>query len=435
MEPFVILHHYLEARKNFSAWGDRVALEAWQERMVRRHLHWIAARSACVSQRCRAFGLEAWRDWPVTDKAGMMAEFDSWNTARIRLEEALAFAERAEQTRDFSGTLRGLTVGLSSGTTGSRGMFLASAAERRRWAGVLLARVLRGTLLSHRHRAALFLRADSPLYHTIGSRRLRFAFFDLFKPLQEHWPRLREFSPTVLAAPPSVLAELAASPHARNLLQPPAILLSVADVLETTVREEIERGFGTGLGQIYQATEGFLAATCPHGRLHWNEDVVVVQKEWVDAERTRYMPVLTDFRRRVQPVIRYRLDDVIVRGDDSPCACGSLFESFQAIEGRHDDLLRLPRREGGGEVVIYPDFVRRAVILSVPTGTDYAVTQVSADEWEVSCSPPCSLDGVRNQIEEFCRLQGAVPPRITGVEWAPPPLHAKRRRIRRQRLP
>jgi putative adenylate-forming enzyme len=428
MERLGTLWYYLEARRRFR--GGCVS----REQIVRRHLRWIAERSPYFADRVRLFGLENWREWPVANKAEMMANFDAWNTAGVRLEEALAFAERAERTRDFSQTLRGLTVGLSSGTTGSRGIFLASAAERRLWAGVLLARVLRGTLLSHRHRAALFLRADSPLYHSVGSRRLEFAFFDLFQPLEEHGERLRVFRPTVLAAPPSVLVQLAASGWARDLLEPPAILLSVADVLDAGSRAVIEKGFGTQLGQIYQATEGFLAATCPHGRLHWNEDVVVVQKEWIGPERTRYVPILTDFRRATQPVIRYRLDDIIVRGDASPCACGSQFETLEAIEGRWDDILRLPRREGGGEVLIYPDFVRRAIILSVATGTDYTVTQVSSQEWRISCSPTVDLEAVRRQIEEFCQAQGAVTPKITEEDWSPPPFHAKRRRIRRQMM-
>ncbi|MBU6302593.1 MAG: adenylate cyclase [Verrucomicrobia bacterium] len=435
MERIVILRHYLEARRRFTGWSDRCALERWQENRVRRHLRRIAGGSPYFARRVRDFGVAAWRDWPVTHKAEMMAHFDDWNTAGIQLQEAFAFAERAERSRDFSGTFRGLTVGLSSGTSGSRGLFLASASERRRWAGVLLARVLRGTLWSHRHRVALFLRADSPLYHTIGSRRLRFAFFDLLMPLEEHWPRLRTFSPTVLAGPPSVLTELAASGRVLDLLRPPAILLGVADVLDPVDGERIRSGFGVDPGQIYQATEGFLAATCPQGRFHWNEDVIVVQKEWVDAGRTRYVPVLTDFRRSVQPIVRYRLDDVIVRGDPSPCPCGSRFEAFEGIEGRCDDLLRIPGTDGRGEVTIYPDFVRRAFLLSVPLGTDFAVTQISAEEWEISVRPAVDLDGVRQQIGELCRLQGARSPKLTEVPWEPPPLHAKRRRIRRRIAP
>jgi len=425
-----MLWHYARARDRFAARLERVELDAWQEQEVRRHLRRVGAGSRYFQERLKDYGLEHWREWPVSGKRDMMSNFERWNTAGVRLEEAMVVAEEAERTRDFSRTLRGLTVGLSSGTTGSRGIFLASPAERRLWAGMLLARVLQGTLLQE-HRAALFLRADSPLYQTVGSRRFHFSFFDLYTPLENHLARLRELRPTVLAAPPSVLRRIAESTEATSLLSPPGILLSVADVLDERDRDRIEAGFGCVPGQIYQATEGFLAATCPQGRLHWNEDVVVVQKEWLDVERTRYTPVLTDFRRLTQPIVRYRLDDVILRDNAPPCLCGSSFETLGGIEGRCDDVLRLPRSEGEGEVTIFPDFVRRAIVLGVPAGIDYGVVQTSPDIWEISLSGACGLEGVQSRVEELCRDLGARVPTLVRVDWVRPAGAHKRRRVRR----
>ena len=366
----------------------------------------------------------------MTNKGEMMSEFDRWNTVGIQLKEASEFAERAEASRDFSGTLRGYTVGLSSGTSGSRGIFLACSAERRIWAGMLLARVLRGTL-GMEHRAALFLRADSPLYHSVGSRRLRFEFFDLMRPVEDHLSRLRALRPTILAAPPSVLVQLARAPGSEAWLHPPAILLSVADVLDDAARASIRQGLGREPHQIYQATEGFLAATCPDGRLHWNEDAVIVEKQWIDEARTWYVPILTDFRRWTQPVIRYRLDDVIVCGDSSPCPCGSCFETLSAVEGRCDDILRLERDDGEGDVLIYPDFVRRALILALPVATEYSVTQTARDVWEIALSQPAPVGAIESRIGDLCQKLGARIPTVTQVEWEPPLLHRKQRRIRR----
>jgi putative adenylate-forming enzyme len=364
----------------------------------------------------------------MADKAEMMSHFDLWNTAGVRLEDAWSLASNAERTRDFSATLHGITVGLSSGTSGSRGIFLADAAERTLWAGTLLARGLRGTLLRE-HRAALFLRADSPLYRTVGSRRFQFAFFDLLQPLEELWPRVQAFRPTVLAGPPGVLTMLARHAGVAELLAPPAILLSVADVLDEADRKCIENAFQHSVGQIYQATEGFLAATCPHGRLHWNEDALVIQKEWLDAARTRYAPIITDFRRFTQPIIRYRLDDVIV-DDASPCPCGSVFGTLGSIEGRCDDVLHLPKTEGSGEITVFPDFVRRAIVLAVPAGVDYSVVQTSPERWDVSFSENCALEPVQHEVEELCRRLGARIPSLRAVPWSTPPPHMKRRRVR-----
>jgi putative adenylate-forming enzyme len=249
-ERLSILGHYLAARRNFTRFRTREALESWQDARVRKHLRRVLEGSPYYREVHAGSPPEDWRALPVSNKASLMAAFDGWNTAGVTLAEALAVAERAEETRDFSRTIWGLAVGLSSGTTGSRGVFLVSPRERRRWAGTILARTLRGSL--HReHRSALFLRADSPLYQTVGSRRFSFSFFDLFAPFEEHWPRLEALRPTLLAAPPAALVRLAAHPAARTLLAPPRLLLSVADVLDDADRALVEAGFGVKVGQFY----------------------------------------------------------------------------------------------------------------------------------------------------------------------------------------
>lgn len=429
MQRLGILCHYAAARHAFTRWRSRDGLRDWQEQQARRHLEKVAAHSPYFARLRDELGINCWREWPTTNKAEMMTHFDTWNTAGIRADEAFKLASHAEHTRDFTPLLRGFTVGLSSGTSGTRGLFLASAAERQLWAGTLLARVLRGTLLDE-HRAALFLRADSPLYQTIGSKRFRFEFFDLMQPSEDQWQRLQSLRPTILAAPPGVLRRLADFPMADRLLAPPAILLSVADVLDEAECEQIKRGFQMVPGQLYQATEGFLAASCPHGRLHWNEDAVIIEKEWLDVSRTRFTPIITDFRRFTQPIIRYRLNDVIVADDSSACPCGSMFETFASIEGRCDDALQLPALEGSAVITVFPDFVRRSMILALPQGLDYTVSQPSLTEWCVALSAEASLEPVQQEVNALCKRLGASPPTVTRAPWAPAALHAKRRRVR-----
>ncbi len=425
-----ILGHYLQARRNFTRWKYREDLEAWQENQVRKHLRQAVRKSPYYRDLFDGRPLEEWRDFPVSTKAPLMAAFDDWNTLGIPLAEAAAVAEAAERSRDFSTTIKGCAVGLSSGTTGSRGVFLVSPEERRRWAGTILARSLCGTL-GQPHRAAMFLRADSPLYQTVGSKRFSFSFFDLFAPFEEHWARLTDLSPTLLAAPPSALVRLAALPGAAELLAPPCILLSVADVLDDADRALIESGFRVKAGQLYQATEGFLAATCPEGNLHWNEDAILVQKQWIDPERTRYYPIITDFRRTTQPVVRFRLDDVIVDESETSCPCGSIFARLRKIEGRQDDVFYLPSLDRENTVMIFPDFVRRALILALPTGVEYTVVQTALDSWTVETQHPASQEAISREVGHLCRELNANPPRLTFIPWTAPHPGSKRRRIRR----
>lgn len=60
---------------------------------------------------------------PIIDKEVMMEHFDTLNTVHISKKEAFHVAFEAEKTRNFSPTIRNITVGLSSGTSGNRGVF------------------------------------------------------------------------------------------------------------------------------------------------------------------------------------------------------------------------------------------------------------------------------------------------------------------------
>ncbi len=105
-------------------------------------------------------GLEIrhWQQFPIIDKSMMMAKFDQLNTVNIKKSEAFTFAIEAEKTRNFSSTLRGYTIGLSSGTSGNRGLFIVSQQEQQAWADTILAKALPQSIL-RRQRIVFFLRA------------------------------------------------------------------------------------------------------------------------------------------------------------------------------------------------------------------------------------------------------------------------------------
>jgi putative adenylate-forming enzyme len=442
-----------------SRWGlrfaDRAALRRYQGRRLADFLGRVAPRAAFY-----------WRwagrplaELPIVDKAAMLADFAAFNTRGVTLERAMAVARRAEESRDFAPTLDGLTVGLSSGTSGSRGVFLVSPGERARWAGALLARTLSGAslrrLLDVRRpplRVAFFLRANSNLYATLGSRRLDFRFHDLLDGFETHVRRLNLDRPDILAAPPTVLRRLADAASAGELRIAPAQVLSVAEVLEADDESAVAGAFGVPVQQIYQASEGFLGASCAAGRVHLNEELVHVETEWLPGEEgRRFQPIVTDFSRTTQLVVRYRLDDVL-RVADGPCACGQVTLGLAAIEGRADDVLwALPavaetsaadqgESESNGErrlVPVFPDVLRRAFALADHGGGvpgDYRLEQ-QGDVWNVrlrgaAAGQAADQVAVRGELEALARRQGFRLPALHFEAWRAEPLHQKRRRIR-----
>jgi putative adenylate-forming enzyme len=360
-----LLLSYLRTRR--LRFANRAALDAYQQRQLATFLPRLCASSpwfACLREL-------PFEQWPRMNKALMMANFDAMNTAGLQLDAVMATALAAEQSRDFTPAIGDITVGLSSGTSAQRGVFAVSAKEKATWAGVMLAKALPDGLLSG-ERVALFLRANSNLYTAVRTPWLTFAFYDLFDPFSQLLTKLAIYQPTVIVAPAQVLRQIAQAVIDGQVALAPKRVISVAEVLEQQDRALIVQAFGA-VHEIYQATEGFLASTCGHGVLHMNEEYVHVEPDWLDAEQQRFTPVITDFSRMTQPVVRYRLDDVLVARREA-CPCGRPTRALSHIEGRCDDQLALRARDGA-IVPLFSDLLSRALAQVLPASGDYRLVQ------------------------------------------------------------
>lgn len=431
----IFLRHYLSARKS-ARWPDRAAFERWREARVLRHIARVRRTSPFYAELWAGIPDARWRDFPQIDKAAMMAGFDRLNTVSIAQAEAFAVAERAESSRDFKPSLRGITVGLSSGTSGNRGLFLVSPDEQAAWAGAVLGKLLPVSLLS-RFKIAFFLRANSNLYESVGGRRLSFGFYDLLDPLDDHIARLGREQPDLVAAPPSMLRALADATLAGKLAIKPRRMLAVAEVLDPLDRAIIEGAFGQTVHQVYQCTEGFLGCTCKHGTLHLNEDMVYIEKEAVPGRPGVFVPIVTDFSRRTQPIVRYRLNDLLVERSE-PCPCGSPFTALERIEGRCDDVFYAAAlTPGGAPVAVYPDFVARAIIGAAPGIRQYRAVQTGPDDWtiELEASDAHAETHIRQAIAALCGRLGCRLPTLVFAPFAHMPGLRKLRRVERRWTP
>ncbi len=419
---------------------DRAKLEAWQQVRLRRFIREVLPRASYYRNR-NAYVLA---DLPTMDKVAMMADFAGRNTRGVRFDEAFEIGCKAEKTRDFVPLLGNLTVGLSSGTSGNRGVFLVSPIERLRWTGILLGRalpqhLLRRLLLPWQPplRIAFFLRANSNLYTTLNSRRIDFTFHDLLLGVEPAVPNLNRSQPDVLVGPPSLLRALAVEARAGRLTIAPSHVISVADVLEASDREAVQAAFGVPTHQLYQATEGFLGYTCEQGTLHLNESFVHIEPDWLDAGHTRFHPIVTDFTRETQLIVRYRLNDVL-RIAEQPCPCGRAERAIAAVDGRADEVLWLPACDTGKAAAIYPDLIRRAMLLAGPALREFDVAQdglhmtvgLLADG---DCT--ATIARVTAELDTLWRDLGVTPPTIAFTDWQPPPPGGKRRRVRLQNAP
>lgn len=406
-----VLLAYRKARKH--EFKSRTALERHQEKELKGFLDWLTENSLYFSG-FRRYSRDNTTDrgavplaqFPLMDKDSMMANFDEMNTAHLPLQAIMDLAQSSEASRDFQGTLEGYTVGLSSGTSAKRGAFIVSESEKAQWAGTILAKLLPAGLFAG-ERVALFLRADSGLYQTVKSPWLTFRFFDLVSDFTERTHELADYAPSILVAPAQVLRQLALEVMNEGLVLAPKKIVSVAEVLEPQDRDLIERVFGQSVHQVYQATEGFLGSTCEVGTLHLNEEFLHVEKEWIDKEARRFVPIITDFTRRTQPIVRYRLNDVLV-AKKYPCSCGRVTQAVEAVEGRCDDMLIL-RKWNGEPLPIFADALSRILAQELPWQADYRLAQVDELTLKLDADvPEEELVPLRGRIVAKLAAMGAV---------------------------
>lgn len=302
---------------------------------------------------------------PIISKTAFMASFNEINTKGILLDEALQIAIEAENSRDFKSEIDGITIGLSTGTSGKRGVFLVSENERAKWVALVMSRVITPKIFK-RQKIAFFLRANSNLYNAVDSSLFEFKYFDIFKPMQELLQALHAYQPDILASQPSILIDIAVAQKKKDIFIQPVQIISFAEVLHESEKIAIKNVFDAKLSEVYQCTEGFLGVTCAHGTMHLNEDFIHFEKEWIDEEL--FYPIITDFSRHSQPVVRYKLNDILkIKKDD--CPCGSKLIALEKIMGREDDVLIFSGKK------IYPDLISRRIALKTDVFTKYTITQ------------------------------------------------------------
>ncbi|MFK0690473.1 F390 synthetase-related protein [Mesorhizobium sp. IMUNJ 23033] len=345
---------------------SRPAFERWQARTLRRWLDRDLPLAPFYGKVPHHLG-----ELPVTDKAQLMANFERFNIGGVSARDAWAAASA-------DGRLGDLTVGASTGTSGNRGLFVISEAEKYRWLGTILAKAV-PDLLWRGMRVAVILPQNTGLYDSARkSRRIDLRFFDLTLG-PEHWrAALEDFVPTVIIAPPKMLRHFAATGFRLS----PERVFSAAETLDPVDRPVIETFFRLTLDEIYMATEGLFAVTCRQGGLHLAEDSVFFEFE--PAGDGLVTPLVTAFRRQTQIMARYRMNDLL-RLSDKPCRCGSPLRTVDEIVGRMDDVFRLASADG--PILLTPDILRNAVLKADRRIDDFRLIQTALETIELRLAP------------------------------------------------
>ena len=372
------------AQERSSRW-TRAQLLAHQAKLLTTLRRIAAERSPFYREFHRGFERAPLEELPILTKAILMERFDDLVTDRgIRLVDAEAYLNAAEP-----GLFRDRYVVLAtSGSTGRRGVFVFDDHEWIRAIAAItrpISWVSRARKSRRPPRAAL-IAAAAPWHYSarvgaaLANRVAPALRLDAGSPIPELVERLNEWQPEAIATYPSVLRQLAAEQLAGRLSVPLAHVATSAEVLTAQVRAIVRRAWSVEVQDTYGATEyAPIASECLERRMHLFENGAIIE---VVDERGRVVPsgergarlLLTVLARYTQPLIRYELSD-LVRVSEEPCPCGRPYRVIDAIDGREEDVLEFPGRDG-------------RLIAVHPNRFHDALERASLVAWQVEQGPP-----------------------------------------------
>jgi phenylacetate-CoA ligase len=293
---------------------------------------------------------------PVLTKTRLMAAFDRIVTdPRLRLADAERHLAGKLAAEPLHGRYR---IAASGGTTGE---LAVTAYDPSAWE-LAVASVLRALAIAGISAETRVLGIGSPSPRHITNRlfgELRSArsssapSLAVTTPLCDVTEALNAYQPEAVITYPSFIRCLAEEQQAGRLRIGPQKFFSVAETLAHDVRDLVHDTWGARVLNSYGATEaGLIGQECPWTMgMHVFEDLLVL--EVVDDD---YRPVpagvvgrrllITNLFNHVLPLIRYEISDLVAVAEGS-CRCGRPHLRLASVQGRREEVLRLPARNGG----------------------------------------------------------------------------------------
>src|SRR5665647_389653 len=353
---------YLLAKYRFSHWNSTDILKYQESRMSNR-VRFVIARYDFYRKHYSGCDTSDIWNLPVTGKTVMMENLSRFNTYGLEKDEIMKFCLEAERTRDFTKRLKGVNVGISSGTSGNKGVEITSKSEENMMRAAFFARF--SFPRKQKINLAFILRVTSPAF-SLNRFGHRLNYISQLDSIENIVKKLNDQQPNIISAPPSMLKILAREAEDGRLALHPLKLVSYAEVLYPDVREYLRRVFNCEVHEIYKCSEGAIAITCKYGNLHVNEDLVAIQLMNSDGSPTTpgnpcHKLIITDLHKSTLPIIRYELNDIITLSNER-CRCGSHFRVIEEIQGRADDLFWGLRKTDRSRHFIYQDYISRTII-------------------------------------------------------------------------
>ena len=365
---------------------------------------------------------------PVIDKATVMEHFDELVCdPRLTLQALEEHLDGLEGDELYLDEYRVLATG---GTTGRKGVFVFSRPE---WRELVAGFYRMSDYVGLRPR--LFRRvpitavgASRPAHSTYrlsssaDTGIFRVQRLSATSPLDEIVVALNAHRPEFLYAYSSMTSLLAIEQVEGRLDIAPRIVVTSGETPTGDLAAAVREAWGGAWFELYGTTEtGILGVHCSeHTGLHLFEDNFIVEvvdenHRPVPAGQTGDHILLTSLVNRTQPLIRYVISDLVTIRPE-PCPCGRPFRVVAGIEGRNDDILRLPGRDGS-QIVVHP-LVLRSPMAAVPGLREYRILHDDRGlHVRVALRPGFNVDDVtaaiRRGLSDAVTALGAAAPDVS----------------------
>lgn len=372
-------------------------------------------------------------DLPPTEKPTLLANYDDWVTdRRIHLADVLEYVNR-DASKDQSRFLGDYTALRTSGSTGNPLPMVRDDYHNKIHGQLIGQRLLEGAnadamdISKHRRASVIHLSNGASSYGAF--LRMKAAHpecadnllgVSVLESVDSIVEKLNAFQPETMAGYPSMMVRLAVEQLQGRLHLSLKHLATSAEMLSEENFHLLREAFQCPVANNYCMTEGgeiAMTHNCPH--LHINDDWVIVEPidkdgnlitdpdQWSDAI------LVTDLSNFVQPIIRYRVGDV-VRVRPSTYDCSPL--PILQIQGRSFDNYTICGQTFNvvgifAKAEVWPDLQRFQFVQ-----TDDSTIQVRGI---CKTSPAEVLPSLCERLKAFLAEEGCPDARFT---WSAEPL-------------
>ncbi|MGD2132752.1 MAG: hypothetical protein PVI23_08165 [Maricaulaceae bacterium] len=291
-------------------------------------------------------------DFPVLTKSDLMTNFDRIVTDRRVTKAALTdFLARSNDPRElFLGKYRVLRT---SGTSGKMGIYVFSTADWMRGFLVSATRMQgRAGAQGRRRRLALYGVTEG---HFAGASMattfmqvpmrmfIKAEFFNIADPISQSCAKLNAFQPDLLTSYPSALAALAERQLAGELKIAPLAVAASGETVTKADLQVLQDAFKCDVGSSYSCSEHLLIGLSSED----NETMTLFDNDLIFEFHDDHI-IVTNLFNTTQPLIRYRMDDVLTPVKQSP---GARELVIRSVVGRSEYTPSFVNEDGARDII------------------------------------------------------------------------------------